>query len=264
MLEQPDELARLAGANRRGARLHRRQRLGIGRQARATPAIRSRPRSCAALSRRRRGAQASLEAARPRSYGVAGKQRGGEMTFSYSAVWDDTLALLRAHGGLLAAIAGVFVFLPSLLARPFPAAARAGDPAPISVPDRRPIIRRDLLWFVLQSFVGMVGTAAMLRLVLAPRITVGGAILFGALLLPTYFCSLSRDDQHHRLRRAAPADRPGLYLCGACFLDRPGRGGGEQAQPDRRADRRGFALSRGPGLGDSRPAPARRHSWRRS
>ena len=37
MLEQPDQLARLAGADRRGARLHLGQRLGIGGQARRHP-----------------------------------------------------------------------------------------------------------------------------------------------------------------------------------------------------------------------------------
>ena len=36
------------------------------------------------------------------------------MTFSYSAVWDDTVRLLQAHGRLLAAIAGVFLFLPAV------------------------------------------------------------------------------------------------------------------------------------------------------
>jgi hypothetical protein len=33
------------------------------------------------------------------------------MKFSYSAVWNDTVALLRSHGSLLLAIAGVFIFI---------------------------------------------------------------------------------------------------------------------------------------------------------
>ena len=37
------------------------------------------------------------------------------MTFSYNAVWEDTGRLLKAHGAQLAAIAGVFIFLPTLL-----------------------------------------------------------------------------------------------------------------------------------------------------
>ena len=37
------------------------------------------------------------------------------MTISYSAVWDDTIALTRRHATLIAAIAGVFIFLPALL-----------------------------------------------------------------------------------------------------------------------------------------------------
>jgi hypothetical protein len=34
------------------------------------------------------------------------------MKFSYNAVWDHTVALLRAHLALAAAVAGVFIFLP--------------------------------------------------------------------------------------------------------------------------------------------------------
>ena len=34
---------------------------------------------------------------------------------SFTAVWNDTAAMLRANGGLLTAVAGVFLFLPPLL-----------------------------------------------------------------------------------------------------------------------------------------------------
>lgn len=37
------------------------------------------------------------------------------MKFSYSAIWDDAMAMLKAHSGIVAAIAGTFIFLPTLL-----------------------------------------------------------------------------------------------------------------------------------------------------
>lgn len=37
------------------------------------------------------------------------------MRFSYSAIWDEAVRLLKGHASLLIAIAGVFLFLPELL-----------------------------------------------------------------------------------------------------------------------------------------------------
>lgn len=102
--------------------------------------------------------------------------------FSQNAVWADTLQLTRAHWAALVAIAGVFNFLPVLLVGHF-------FPLPetnASVADVRLFIREAGLWYVLQSFVVMIGSAAMLRLVFARGGTVGGALLFAIMLLPTY------------------------------------------------------------------------------
>lgn len=108
------------------------------------------------------------------------------MAFSFSAIWEDTLALLRAHGGLLAAIAGVFQFLPALLLAQFLPVPETTDPTMI-LQDLLEYYQRGLLWFALSGLVGMVGAAAMLRLVLVRGTSVGGAIAFGAMLLPFYF-----------------------------------------------------------------------------
>ena len=109
------------------------------------------------------------------------------MTFSYNGVWEDAVGLLRRHAPLLAAIAGVFIFLPALLINHF------FPPPEQGASDIREYVRAALeyfrdhsLWFALQSFVVMTGTAAMLRLVFAERSTVGAAILFGIALLPVY------------------------------------------------------------------------------
>lgn len=108
------------------------------------------------------------------------------MTFSYGAVWDDTLALLRAHGRLLAPVAGVFVFLPAaLIAVIFPE-PQPSDPGRLfaAIFEHYASIWH---WLFLSGLFAMVGGAAMLRLVLARETSVGGAIAFGATLLPFYF-----------------------------------------------------------------------------
>ena len=110
------------------------------------------------------------------------------MSFSYNAVWEDTLKLLRQHAPLLAAIAGVFLFLPGLLMAvllPPPV------PPPGADPGRAVQLWLDYYgtagpWLTLESLIAMVGTLAMLRLVFA-RDTVGGALVQGLILTPFYF-----------------------------------------------------------------------------
>ena len=104
--------------------------------------------------------------------------------FTQNEVWADTLRLTRAHWAALIAIAGAFNFLPTLLLNHF---VPMGDPPVTSelgvllqfVLD---YYRENALWVVLQSFVVMTGSAAMLRLVFARGGTVGGALLFAIAL----------------------------------------------------------------------------------
>lgn len=139
------------------------------------------------------------------------------MTFSYNAVWDDTVGLLRRHAPLLAAIAGVFIFLPGLLVnhffpKPQPPLSDFQEYMRIMVQ----YLRDHSLWLVLESFLTMTGTAAMLRLVFATGTTVGAAILFGAALLPVYSILIVATN----LIVAAGLILlivPGLYLWGRLF-----------------------------------------------
>ena len=108
------------------------------------------------------------------------------MAFSYSAVWDDTTRLLRDNGRLLAAIAGVFIFLPGLLVEHYlppsepVAAGRLVETMVEYYSDNWP-------WLLLQTLVSMIGSAAMLRLALVRGTSVAGALGFGLMLLPFYF-----------------------------------------------------------------------------
>jgi hypothetical protein len=109
------------------------------------------------------------------------------MSFSYNAVWEDTLKLLRRNAPLLVAIAGVFLFLPALLI-----AVLVPPPEPQGADfwrDFQMLLdynQTNALWLFLVWVFLMVGTLAMLRLVFA-RDTVGGALVQGLILTPFYF-----------------------------------------------------------------------------
>jgi hypothetical protein len=109
------------------------------------------------------------------------------MKFSYSEVWEDTIALLRAHGTLMVAIAGAFAFLPTLLLDFFlpPPAPSPGDASEAfqMIVD---YYRGNALWFLLDWLLTMVATLAIQRLVLARDTTVSAAIGTGAAVLPFY------------------------------------------------------------------------------
>jgi hypothetical protein len=109
------------------------------------------------------------------------------MAFSYNAVWEDTVKLLRQHATLLVAIAGVFMFLPALLFAVLlpPPEPQGADPARMAQL-MLAFYRGALPWFFVQLLFSIVGTLAMLRLVFARGTTVGGALVEALKLTPFY------------------------------------------------------------------------------
>lgn len=108
------------------------------------------------------------------------------MKLSYSEVWADVIALLRSHASLIATVAGVFIFLPGLLVGYF-----LPQPEPASF-DRIGQLWVEYLnsnwhWLLLNALVGMIGSIAILLLIFARGISVGGAIAAAVALLPSYF-----------------------------------------------------------------------------
>ena len=96
------------------------------------------------------------------------------MKFSYSAVWEDTVRTLRSHGGLLAALAGVFLFLPSVLLGHFLPQPQGGE---VQLKDMFAYYTDNIVWILVVRLVNIVGTLAMLILLLARGgVTVGGSI----------------------------------------------------------------------------------------
>jgi hypothetical protein len=108
------------------------------------------------------------------------------MRFSYSAVWEDTVRLLRAHGSLAVALAGVFLFLPALVTGHFLPLPETSDPADF-LPKLAEHFRANVHWMVLSGIVSMAGTLAILMLVFRHGMAVGGAIGAALAFLPFYF-----------------------------------------------------------------------------
>lgn len=105
------------------------------------------------------------------------------MSFSYSNVWDETVRTLRAHSTLLLAVAGVFLFLPSLI---------AGYAAPSPQEQGLAAIMghyRENFWIIfIVQLIAFIGNLALLILVLDDRHpTVGGSIQTALMMLPAYF-----------------------------------------------------------------------------
>lgn len=109
------------------------------------------------------------------------------MKLSYSAAWQETLAMLRAHGSTIAALAGVFLFLPALLIGHFLPRPEADD-MPRLILLMREYMVENWYWLLLETLVNMVGLLAILRLAF-PRgnPTVAGVIAAAAAFLPYYF-----------------------------------------------------------------------------
>jgi hypothetical protein len=109
------------------------------------------------------------------------------MKISFSGVWDDTVRLLRANASLFIAIAGVFLFLPSLIlgyVAPQPTGG-AGGPDGAALAN---YFAENWKLLLLVNVIGFVGSLTLLILALdQSRPTVGGAIRGALVLLPTYF-----------------------------------------------------------------------------
>ena len=111
------------------------------------------------------------------------------MKFSYRAVWADTVATHRNHGPLIAAVAGVFLFLPALLigyAFPQPETSNPDDAMRLLTE----YWQAHWHWYLLSAVVSMIGTLAIMALVFRRgSVSVGGAIAAGAALLPFYLAA---------------------------------------------------------------------------
>lgn len=142
------------------------------------------------------------------------------MKFSYSAVWDGTVRIFRGNASLLLAVAGVFLFLPSVIigyAAPQPTGGSEGLTVDVLIA----YMEENWLLLLLGNLIGFVGNLALLILALDDeRPTVGGAIKAAFLLLPLYFLVSLLSGLMVMLGLIALI-LPGLYLMGRLALVGP-------------------------------------------
>lgn len=109
------------------------------------------------------------------------------MKFSYSQVWNDAVEMLRNNGAIVIALAGVFIFLPALVAAYFltpPVPKTLGEMLPMWVE----YVKANGHWLLLERLFEMVGAISLLLLLLDARgRSVGALISAAVMILPFYF-----------------------------------------------------------------------------
>lgn len=108
------------------------------------------------------------------------------MKFSYSAVWEDAVRMLKSNGSVLLALAGVFFLLPALLTGyllPTPTGSETD-----AIGAMAGYYRENWLWLLVGGIVNAVGAIAIYLLLFDRRGgTVGSAIAAALPILPFYF-----------------------------------------------------------------------------
>lgn len=110
------------------------------------------------------------------------------MKFSYDAAWNEVLALWRAHGELIAIVAGLFLMIPDFARNLFfPVPPVTGfDPANLEILERYFV--GNGTWLFLLNLPILLGSAAIISLLTdARRPTVGQAIGLAFFMLPSVF-----------------------------------------------------------------------------
>lgn len=167
------------------------------------------------------------------------------MKLSYSETWADVVRMLRENLAVIAALAGVFLFLPALLTGYF-------IPAPEQVEPRQFLeammehVSANWHWFLLAQLANMVGAISILLLLLGSSGRTVGTIIAAALaILPFYFIA-SLISNLIILVGMLFLIVPGLYLLGRLCLAGPVVVAEEQRNP-LTAMSRSWDLTRGKG-----------------
>jgi hypothetical protein len=100
-------------------------------------------------------------------------------TLSVSAAWDETTAILARDGRLLVSVGLALIALPSAIN----SVVNPGGVNSASAPAWTVVVA------LIASLIALAGQLALIRLVLGPSITVGGAIIHGLRRMPIYFVS---------------------------------------------------------------------------
>lgn len=167
------------------------------------------------------------------------------MKFSYSAIWDDTVRMMRSDSTFLLALAGVFLFLPALLIGYFLPQPESAPTLEAMIADMEAYLAANWHWVLLANLANMIGAIAMLALLLGERgRTVGSAIGAALPLLPFYLIAAWASSLLIAIGFIFLI-LPGLYLYGRLAIVGPVVVA-EERNPFR-AIGRSFALTKGKG-----------------
>lgn len=168
------------------------------------------------------------------------------MRFSYSAIWDDAVRLLKSNASLLTAVAGVFLLLPELLLAyfvPMPEAKTYGEFVRLMTE----YLEKNWHVLLLVNVTGTIGAITMLELLLGRHGTSVGEAIRRALplLIPYLVASLLLNLMVGFA--ALLLLLPGFYLFARFVPVLPALVAENRRNPIE-ALQRGFALSRGRGF----------------
>lgn len=168
------------------------------------------------------------------------------MKLSYDAIWQDIVAMLKAHADIILIVAGTFMFLPTLAQAIYlpPPAMEGIDQK--SLQDLALYYESNIIPLLALRLVTLLGTGALLALFLDPaRPTVGGAINAAARMLPSLFF-VSLIEQLMMLGGFMLFILPGLYVIARTVVSE-GVVMAEDIRNPMRAIGRSFGLTRGLG-----------------
>lgn len=110
------------------------------------------------------------------------------MKLSYDAIWQDILAILKAHADIILVVAGAFMFLPTLAQAIYLAPPQMDGIDQKSMQNLALYYEANIVPLLALRLVTLLGTGTLLALLLHPsRPTVGGAIAASGQMLPSLF-----------------------------------------------------------------------------
>lgn len=110
------------------------------------------------------------------------------MKLSYDAIWQDILAMMKAHADIILIVAGAFMFLPTLAQAMYLAPPPMDGINQKSVQDLALYYEANIIPLLALRLVTLLGAGTLLSLLLHPsRPTVAGAIAASSRMLPSLF-----------------------------------------------------------------------------
>ncbi len=168
------------------------------------------------------------------------------MKLSYDAIWQDILAMMKAHADIILIVAGAFMFLPTLAQAIYVAPPQMDGFDQKSMQDLALYYEANIIPLLALRLVTLLGAGTLLSLLLHPsRPTVATAIAASVRMLPSLFF-VSLLEQFMMLGGFLLLIVPGLYVIARTVIS-DAAVMAEDVRNPLRAIARSFDLTRGLG-----------------